>query len=159
MVETKEAYEEKIRCLVEPAVEAEGMELVLASCLMMKGRWVVRLYIDKPEGVTIDDCAVVSQLVGDILDVHDALPVAYTLEVSSPGLDRPLVRDKDFLAYRGRRVTVTTFAKIDGSRHFRGILVDYREEKDEKTLWLDVGGQTCAIPRQAVQSARLDPEW
>lgn len=156
MVATKEAYEERILALTEPVLDAEGMELILAECLIMKSRWVVRLYIDKPGGVTIDDCASVSHLVGDILDVNDVLPVAYTLEVSSPGLNRPLARDKDFLQYRGSRVTIKTNAKIEGIRHFRGVLIDYILEGDRKTLRVEVGQSIFSIPREAVTSAHLE---
>jgi ribosome maturation factor RimP len=156
MVAMKEAYEEKIRALIEPAIEAEGMELILPECLMMRGRWIVRLYIDKPDGVTIDDCSVVSQLVGDILDVHDVLPAAYTLEVSSPGLNRLLARDKDFIKYRGQCVSIKTMMKIDGTRNFRGVLVDYIDKDGQKELLLEVGGKSCTIPRQAILNAHLE---
>lgn len=156
MVAMKDAYEEQIRVLIEPIIEAEGMELILTECLAMKSRWVVRLYIDKPGGVTIDDCSFVSQMVGDILDVHDIPPVAYTLEVSSPGLDRPLYRDKDFLKYRGQNVKIKTAEKIDGIRNFQGLLVDYVEHEGNKTLLLKIGDKTCYIPRKAVLSAKLE---
>ncbi|MDD5170803.1 MAG: ribosome maturation factor RimP [Syntrophales bacterium] len=156
MFETKESYEDKIKALAEPAIEAEGMELILAECLIMKSRWVVRLYVDKPGGVTLDDCSDVSHLVGDILDVHDVLPVAYTLEISSPGLDRPLARDKDFLSYRGQRVNIKTKTKIDGVRNFQGILMDYVDENGEKVLIVDVQGKSVRISRQDVLHAHLE---
>ena len=156
MIDTKEAYEQRITELVEPVIGAEGMELVLTECLRMKTRWIVRIFIDKPGGVTIDDCSEVSRLVGDILDVHDMPPAAYTLEVSSPGLDRPLVKDGDFLKYRGELVTVRTRAKIGGARNFRGRLMDYVDEGGMKALLLDVGGKPFAIPREAVLHAHLE---
>jgi len=159
VIDTKDTYEEKIRELIEPVLEAEGMELILAECLRMKTRWVVRLYIDKPEGVTIDDCSDVSHLVGDILDVHDLPPAAYTLEVSSPGLNRPLVKDQDFIKYRGRQVTVKTSAKIDGVRNFRGVLADYIDEGGKKALLLEVGGKSFTIQREMVQSAHLEYDF
>ena len=77
-------------------IESEGMEIVDVECLKMKFRWLVRIYIDKEEGVTIADCSEISKQAGDSLDVYDVLPGSYTLEVSSPGLDRSLTRDKDF---------------------------------------------------------------
>jgi ribosome maturation factor RimP len=159
MVAMKEAYEEKIRALIEPAIEAEGMELILSECLMMKGRWIVRLYVDKPGKVTIDDCSVVSQLVGDILDVHDVPPAAYTLEVSSPGLNRPLARDKDFVKYCGQRVSIQTMVKIDGIRNFRGVLVDYVDKDGQKALLLEVEGKSCTIPRKAILNAHLEYDF
>ncbi len=156
MVDTKEAYEEKIRALIDPAVEAQGMELILVECLRMKTRWIVRLYIDKPGGVTIDDCSDISHQAGDILDVHDVPPAAYTLEVSSPGLNRPLSRDKDFLAYRGQQISIKTSIKIEGMRNLRGLLVDFVDEDGRKTLQLEVGGKTCHIPRAVVLDAHLE---
>ena len=159
MAGNKETYEERIRALADPMLEAEGMELVLAECLIMKNRWTVRLYIDKPGGITIDDCAGVSHLIGDILEVNDVLPVAYTLEISSPGVNRPLARDKDFLSYRGCRVTIRTHEKIEGIRNFRGILVDYLLEGGCKTLRVEVGQNIVSIPREAVSSAHLEGEF
>ena len=156
MIGAKRQYEERIRELVEPAIEAEGMELILPECLMMEGRWIIRLYIDKPAGVTVDDCSTVSYLVGDILDVHDVLPASYTLEVSSPGLNRLLARDKDFLTYRGRNVTVKTDVKIDGVRNFKGVLTDYVDQAGKKVLIVEVRGKSYCVPREAVVSAHLD---
>ena len=149
------AYEEKIRELAEPVVEAEGMELILVECLKMKSRWMVRLYLDKEGGVTLDDCAVVSNQLGDILDVQDVPPGTYTLEVSSPGLDRPLDRDRDFLKYRGAEVSVRLDEKLDGSRNFRGILVDFVDDEGGKVLLLDVMGTIRRIPRDKVIKAHL----
>ena len=148
-------YEETIRELAEPIVEAEGMELVLAECLKMKSRWVVRLYLDKEGGITIDDCAGVSNQLGDILDVHDVPPGPYTLEVSSPGLDRPLDRDRDFLKYRGAEVSVRLEEKLDGSRNFRGKLIDFVDEDGGKVLLMDVMGTIRRIPRDKVLKAHL----
>ena len=148
-------YETKIRELAEPVVEAEGMELIYAECLKMKTRWVVRLFLDKEGGVTLDDCAAISDQLGDIFDVHDVPPGRYTLEVSSPGLDRPLERDKDFLKYRGADVFIRVDEKIDGTRNFRGKLVDFIDEDGRKTVILDVAGIVRCIPRDRVIKAHL----
>ena len=96
-----QGYQDRIKELIGPAIESESMELVDVECLKMNTRWLVRLFIDKERGVTLDDCQKISHLVGDILDVHEMPPGPYTLEVSSPGLDRPLTRDKDFLEIQG----------------------------------------------------------
>jgi len=149
------AYKEQIRDLVEPVVAGEGMELVMVECLKMQSRWLVRLYIDKEGGVTLDDCATVSNQVGDILDVHDVPPGAYTLEVSSPGLDRPLERDRDFLKYRGAIISLKLEEKLAGSRNFRGILLDYIVEEGQRALHVDVGGTVHRIPREKILKARL----
>jgi ribosome maturation factor RimP len=153
----KKIYENRIWEIVEPAIQSEGMELVCVECLQMKSRWIVRLYIDKDEGVTIDDCALISDLAGDLLDVNDVPPEAYTLEISSPGLDRPLVKDKDFIRFLGRRVFIRTEYKIDGIRNFKGLLKDYRTGEDGgRTIILDLSGKIFAVPREAVAKANLE---
>ena len=152
-------YQEKIRQLIEPVIESEDMEIIDVECLKMKFRWLVRIYIDKEEGVTVDDCSEISKQVGDILDVYDVLPGSYTLEVSSPGLDRPLTRDKDFIKYRGSTVRIKTGEKLDGVKNFHGKLNDYLDENGAKTLIVDVSGKTYRIPRELVVKAHLVYEF
>ncbi len=148
----------KIIALVEPIVEAEHMELVDVECHMMKSRWLVRLYIDKEGGVTVDDCADISYHVGDVLDVYDIPPGPYNLEVSSPGLDRPLVKDKDFLTYRGARVKIRLHNVFEGKRNFRGLLVDFVQNDDAKILVVEEEGTRYYIPRELVAKANLEYE-
>ena len=159
MTEVNRAYREKILQLVEPVLEDEKMELVDMECLRMKTRWVVRIYIDKEGGITLDDCSEISHQVGDILEVNDIPPGPYTLEVSSPGLDRPLARDKDFMKYRGHKVHVRIDEKIEGIRNFRGELIDYLDEDGRKVLKVDVAGKTYRIPRELVVKAHLEYEF
>jgi ribosome maturation factor RimP len=148
--------EQQIRQLAEPVLASAGMELVQVECLRMKSRWVVRIYMDREDGgVTLDDCALISNQLGDLLDVHDVPPGPYTLEVSSPGLDRPLQRDKDFLKYRGSRVNLRLREKIDGRRHFCGELNEYEDGDGGKVLVLSVGGKSYRIPRGAVLKANV----
>jgi ribosome maturation factor RimP len=148
--------EEQIRQLAEPVLASVGMELVQVECLRMKARWVVRIYMDREEGgVTLDDCALISNQLGDLLDVHDVPPGPYTLEVSSPGLDRPLQRDMDFLKYRGSRINLRLREKIDGRRHFCGEMTDYEDGEGGKVLVVTVVGKTYRIPREAVLKANL----
>ena len=151
-------YRDMIWALIEPAVASAAFEVVEVECMRGRSRWLVRLYIDSGTGVTVDDCARISNEVGDILSVHDVPPGPYDLEVSSPGLDRPLTRDKDFLAYRGRNVKIRAAESIEGRRNFRGRLVDYVDEDGEKTLIVDVDGKHYRIPRQAVDRANLQYE-
>jgi ribosome maturation factor RimP len=151
-------YKEKIKGLIEPIIESERMELVDLECLRMKSRWLVRVFIDKEGGVTLDDCTEISHRVGDLLDVHEIPPGSYTLEVSSPGLDRPLVKDCDFEKYRGHRVKVRLAEKIEGAKNFRGRLVDFLEEQGRKVLVLDIEGKTYRIPREMVARANLEYE-
>jgi ribosome maturation factor RimP len=152
-------YKAKIRELAAPLVEAEGLELIYAECLKMKSRWMVRIFLDKEGGVTLDDCAEISNQLGDILDVHDVPPGQYTLEVSSPGLDRPLERDKDFLKYRGANMFIRVDEKIDGARNFTGKLIDFIDEDGRKTVILDVAGVIRHIPRDRVVKAHLIYEF
>ncbi|MGZ3579785.1 MAG: ribosome maturation factor RimP [Syntrophales bacterium] len=159
MADNSLTYREKIRQLIEPVIESEGMEIVDVECLKMKFRWLVRIYIDKEGGVTIDDCSEISKQVGDILDIYDVLPGSYTLEVSSPGLDRPLTRDKDFIKYRGSAVRIKTREKLDGTKNFHGILIDYLEEDGRKTLIVDVSGKNFHILRDLVVKAHLVYEF
>lgn len=154
-----QVYREKIRQMVEPVIESEDMELIDVECLKMRSRWVVRIYIDKETGVTLDDCSEISDQMGDILDIHDVLPGSYTLEVSSPGLDRPLVRDKDFIKYKGRKVHVRLAEKLEGIRNFRGKLVDFYEEDGKKFLVIDITGKTYRIPRDIVVKANIEYEF
>jgi ribosome maturation factor RimP len=148
--------EQQIRELAEPVLASVGLELVQVECLKMKARWVVRIYMDRKEGgVTLDDCALISNQLGDLLDVHDVPPGPYTLEVSSPGLDRPLQRDEDFLKYRGSRINLRVKEKIDGRRHFCGVMTDYEDGEGGKVLVVTVGGKTYRIPREAVVKANL----
>jgi ribosome maturation factor RimP len=150
-------HEEQIWQLAEPLLAAAGMELVQVECLKMQARWLVRIYMDREEGgVTVDDCALISNQLGDLLDVHDVPPGPYTLEVSSPGLDRPLHRDKDFLKYRGARISLRLEGKIEGRRHFRGELVDYEDADGGKVLVVKADGQTFRIPREVVVKANLE---
>jgi ribosome maturation factor RimP len=154
-----QSQEEQIRHLVEPMLASVGMELIQVECLKMKTRWLVRIYMDREEGgVTLDDCTLVSNQLGDLLDVHDVPPGPYTLEVSSPGLDRPLQRDKDFLKYRGSRINLRLREKIDGRRHLCGELIDYEDEGGRKVLVVGEVGQTYRIPREAVLKANLEYE-
>ena len=152
-------HEEQIRQLAEPLLASAGMELVHVECLKMKSRWLVRIYMDREEGgVTLDDCTLVSNQLGDLLDVHDVPPGPYTLEVSSPGPDRPLSRDKDFLKFRGARINVRLEGKIEGRHHVRGELVDYEDGEDGKILVLKADGTVFRIPREAVAKANLEYE-
>jgi ribosome maturation factor RimP len=158
MKNVSRGYREKIRELIEPVLENEDMELIDVECLKMKTRWIVRIFMDKEGGVTLDDCTEISHQAGDILDIHDIPPGPYTMEVSSPGLDRPLARDKDFMRYRGCNVRVMADEKIDGIRNFHGKLIDYLDENGRKILVMDVAGRTYRIPKDLVAKAHLEYE-
>ncbi|MBP7340832.1 MAG: ribosome maturation factor RimP [Deltaproteobacteria bacterium] len=149
---------DKIWRLAEPVAAAEGMELIFVECLKMHSRWVFRLFLDKEGGVTLDDCTTVSNQLGDILDVHDLSHGPYTLEVSSPGLDRPLFRDIDFERFVGAKVKLKTSIKIDGVKNFQGKLVDYTEENGEKVVRLAVADKVLSIRKKDLVKANLVDE-
>jgi ribosome maturation factor RimP len=146
---------EKIRQLAEPVVAFEGMELIHVECIKMHSRWVIRLFLDKEGGIALDDCANISDQLGDIFDIREVINGSYTLEVSSPGIDRPISRDEDFVKYRNSKVDVKTAVKIEGSKNFHGILVDYVEEAGRKFVLIDVAGKVYRVPRQDILKTNL----
>ena len=146
---------EKIWQLAQPVAASEGMELIHVECLKMHARWVVRLFLDKDGGVTIDDCTSISNQLGDLLDIQDMIKGTYTLEVSSPGFDRPISRDQDFIKYRGCKVNIKTGTKIEGSKNFRGTLSGYIEEAGQKFILIDVSDKTYRIPKSEIVKTNL----
>ncbi len=148
----------KVWELAEPVAVSEGMELIYVECVKMHSRWVFRLFLDKEGGVTLDDCATVSEQLGDLLDVHDLSRGPYTLEVSSPGFDRPLWRDCDFEKFKGARVRIKTQEKIEGMKNFTGTLADFNEENGRKIVRVDVAGKVFIIPKDDIVKANLVDE-
>lgn len=146
---------DKVRQLAEPVVTAEGMDLIHVECLKMQMRWIIRLFLDKENGVTLDDCTAVSNQMGDIFDIHDLVNGPYTLEVSSPGFDRPISRDQDFVKYRGSKVNIRTSIKIEGVKNFHGTLANFIEENGQKLVIVEVSGRNYRIPKAEVVKANL----
>ena len=118
----REIYEQKTEELIMPLIEQHQFELVDVEYVKEGGNWYLRAYIDKPGGITVDDCELVSRALSDLLDEHDFIEDAYILEVSSPGLGRPLKKDKDFARSIGEEVDVKTFRAIQHQKDFTGIL-------------------------------------
>jgi ribosome maturation factor RimP len=150
----RDRVQEFVAAKAAEVLEPQGVELVDVEYRRGGGQWVLRLYIDRPGGVTLDDCAKVSRQVGDLLEVSDSIDHAYTLEVSSPGLDRPLKKESDFARYQGREVRIKTYSPLFGRKNFRGKLLGLREGRVE----VEVEGQTFAIPQEAISKANLDVE-
>ena len=142
---------EKIQALVTPAVEAAGYELVEAQWKREQPGWVVRLLVDKPGGITHADCERVSRVVSVLFDVHDIIPHAFSLEVSSPGLDRPLLRPGHFQRFAGKSAKVRLKAGIEGRRNFTGTIV----AADEARLTLEVDGKEHLLPFADLDRANL----
>ena len=125
----RETYEQRTEELIMPIIEQNQFELVDVEYVKEGGTWYLRAYIDKPGGITVDDCEVVSRALSDLLDKHDFIEDAYVLEVRSPGLGRPLKKEKDFARSIGEEVDVRTFRAISHQKEFTGILRDYDKEK------------------------------
>ena len=119
----KKSVEEIVTELVQPIVEKNNYDLVDVEFVKEGANRFLRIYIDKPAGITIDDCQVVSEELSDKLDSADPIEQAYFLEVSSPGLERPLKKDKDFERYKGEVVEIKLFPPIDGQKVFEGELL------------------------------------
>ena len=126
-VSKREEYEQKTEELLEPIVSALGFELVDVEYVKEGGTWYLRAYIDKPGGITVDDCEAVSRQFSDILDEKDYIPDSYVFEVSSPGLGRPLKKEQDFKRSLGEEVEIRTYRAIDRQKEFTGILKAYDE--------------------------------
>lgn len=142
--------------LIEPVLREMGFELVDVEYLNVLGRWILRIYVDREEGgVTLDDCAKVSGEIGDLIDVKEIIRHRYMLEVSSPGLDRPLKKEKDFLRALGKKVKVKTKVPMEGRRNFTGVLDGFHQGR--LALALDSG--VVSIPLADVDKARLVYEF
>jgi ribosome maturation factor RimP len=160
--------QERVREIAERVATSMGVEVVDIEFRGGGKSRMLRIFIDKPGGVTHEDCANLSREAGTILDVEDAVPGgAYLLEVSSPGLDRKLVRPKDYERFTGSRVKLTTREPIQGNRFFEGRLQNFRENR----LTLDLSAarkkkrlatgdlQTIEIDLSNVEKANLVPEF
>jgi ribosome maturation factor RimP len=141
--------------VIAPVLELASVELVDIRLLPQKGRRILRLYIDKPGGVDLHDCATISREVSVRLDIHDVIPGKYTLEVSSPGLDRPLRTAPDFQRNTGRRLKVTARGPDGVQRQIKGDLLSC--EQDE--IVLDVKGEKVSISFEDIQSAKVQPRF
>ena len=141
--------------LIEPTVTSLGFELVGVQWRGGRSRGLIRVYIDHDEGVTVDDCAQVSHRVNGLLDVEDPMPGEYDLEVSSPGVDRPLFVERDFARFAGACLEVTLHGPIAGQRRFTGTLGGY----EDGVVLVDEHGIEHRFAISEIDSARLVPQW
>jgi len=149
---TEREIVDRVRTMIHPIVSNAGMEVVDVEYRREARGWVLRLILDKEGGVTLDDCTRVSQEMGRSLDVEDVIQTPYTLEVSSPGLTRPLKTEKDFMKYRNRLIKVKTVDPIQNRRQFRGKLLGGSENGIE----IEVEGGILQIPLSNVAKATLE---
>lgn len=147
----------RVWALVAPLTEAEGFEIVDIELKREGGRSgrVLRLYLDREGGPTMDDLSRVSRELSDLLDVHDVVEGSYTLEVSSPGINRPLRRPEHFARFLGKRVRVRTREAIHGRRTFLGQLLEVSQDK----IFLDQDGQRCEIPFALIEKSNYEHDW
>jgi len=146
---------DRVYKMANPILLNEGMELVEIEYRREARGWVLRLYIDKEGGITLDDCTRISQEVGRILDVEDFILVPYTLEVSSPGLSRPLKSEKDFIKYRNRLIRIKTVEPIENRRKFKGKLLGISENRVE----IELEERVFKIPLSNVARANLEIDF
>ena len=141
--------------LFEPVVEGMGFELVEIEHFPNPKHGVLRLYIDKRGGVNIDDCSAVSHQISALIDVEDPVRGQFNLEVSSPGLDRPLRKLKDYQRFTGEQVKLKTSMPFDGQRNFKGSLL----RADEEYVVIETDAEEISVPFAAIDKARLVPSF
>ncbi|MGH8445561.1 MAG: ribosome maturation factor RimP [Solimonas sp.] len=147
--------QERLEQLLEPVLESLGYELVLLEYSPHPRNAMLRLYIDAPAGIMVEDCERVSREVAGVLDVEDPIRSAYRLEVSSPGLDRPLVKPAHFLRFAGEQARVQLIAPLNGRRRYVGFIRGFEGE----TLTLETKEGMAEIPLSEIERARLVPEY
>ena len=134
----KKDYESKTETLIQPLIDANHFELVDVEWVKEGANWYLRVYIDKEGGITVDDCELVSRAFEETLDKEDYISENYIFEVSSPGLDRPLKKEKDFIRNIGKDVEVKLYKAINKEKEFVGILTAY----DDETVTLEMDDES-----------------
>lgn len=152
----REQYEKKAEELLMPVITEKNLELVDIEYVKEGSNWYLRAYIDKEGGVNINDCEAVSRAFSDILDKEDPIEDAYILEVSSPGLGRPLKKDKDFTRNIDKKIEFKSYKAIDGQKEFEGILKSF----DAETFTIDdENNNTSTFKRKEMALIREYVEW
>ena len=141
--------------LFSPAISALGCELWGIDFRPQGKRSLLRIYIEKAEGVQVEDCEKVSRQISSILDVEDPISGEYTLEVSSPGMDRPLYKLEHFAAFAGNQVELRLRVSFENRRNFKGLLKGV--EKDE--VILEVDGEEYLLPHELIEKAKVVPTF
>ena len=143
----------KMRELLEPTIEDLGYELVWIEMANQDKHKILRIYIDAPGGIQVDDCETVSRQISVLLDVEDPMNTEYFLEVSSPGLDRPLVKPDHFKQFLGDQARIIMHTHVLGRRKFTGQMV----EADDNAVVVEMDGESFELPYKNMDSARLEP--
>ncbi len=148
----KENTEQRLEVLLAPVLEELAYELVDLEFVKEGQSWYLRLYLDKEGGITLDDCEAASRAIEAVMDEKDPIEQAYYLEVSSPGLDRPLKKEKDFIKYAGEVVDVKLYRAQNKKKTFQGELVGL---KDDVVTILDETGEPLSFQRKDIAQIRL----
>jgi ribosome maturation factor RimP len=146
---------DRVKALVDNYLQQNGIELVEIMYKRQSGGMVLRLLVDTPQGISIDECERLNNYLSELLDKEDVIPDSYTLEVASPGLDRPIATDRDFERAMGRTLEVTTYEPIDMRKTHEGILIGMDKEK----IVIESRGISVVIPRDKIARARLRVEF
>ncbi len=141
--------------LFEPVVNGMGYELVEIEYFPNPKHGVLRLYIDKESGIQVEDCTAVSHQISAVIDVEDPIPGQFNLEISSPGLDRPLRRAEDFRQFSGEVVKIKTSMSFDGQHNFKGLLKGLEDD----LVIVELEGKEVRLPITAIDKARLVPDF
>ena len=141
--------------LLTDILEQEQLELVDIEYVKEGKSWFLRVFIDKENGVDIEDCGLVSEKLGEKLDAIDPIPQNYFLEVSSPGAERPLKKPQDFLRAVGKHVNIKTYEPIEGSKEFEGTLLSYDEKEITLSIKIKTRTKEITIPTEKIAKARL----
>ena len=148
----REVYEQKAEALITPILDSMGSELVDVEFVKEAGEWYLRSYIDKEGGITINDCEAVSRLFSEKLDEEDFIEESYIMEVSSPGLGRPLKKEKDYKRSMGKELEIRTYKAIDREKEFYGILQAY----DDSSVTIETEeGTTRTFDKKDIALIRL----
>ncbi|MCH1960818.1 MULTISPECIES: ribosome maturation factor RimP [Romboutsia] len=148
----KKSIEATIEELVSEITEPLNFEIVDVEYVKEAGEYYLRVFLDKEGGISLNDCEAVSRQLSEVLDVKDPIKDNYFLEVSSPGLDRPLKKDKDFVRYAGRDVEIKLYKPLNGSKQFEGTLVGLTEENTIKVI---INDEEVEFNRKEVALVRL----
>ncbi len=148
----RKEYEKMTEELITPIIDAHHFELVDVEWIKEGSNWYLRVYIDKEGGVTVDDCEVINREFGDVLDEKDYISENYIFEVSSPGLDRPLKKEKDFARSIGKDVEIRLYKPMDKKKEFTGTLKSY--DKNSVTIELE-DGQEMTFEKSSIALIRL----
>lgn len=149
---SRKNIEELVEKWVEEIVESSDLELVDVEYLKEQHGWVLRVFLDKPGGIDLDDCSAVSEKLDKILDEEDPIPGAYSLEVSSPGLERPLKKPADYQRFAGKLINIRTYKGIHGRKHFESLLQGIDGNNNVLIEW---EGETLEIPLELIAKANL----